>query len=476
MRFTWKLFVTILCIVAISLSASGYYLVEDSFTTTMEREVKRSFEDLIFIRFSYETAAANTPGRELSDDKIEGIGSKLKESGLPHSYSFWIRGTNGEVLFQSSSDEQDLISLEGLQGGSGRYRVVRKEARYRIDIACQVTAGERAVYLELSRDISDIFLARHRQMEVLVQLTGVILSLSAILIWLLSYFLTRPIRKLSIGTREIARGDYAKRVLVRGHNEVSELAQDFNRMAQAVEEKILSLEEAAHRQEEFTAYFAHELMTPLTSIIGYADMLRSSPLSQEEQLVCANYIFGEGKRLEALSFKLLDLFVLRRGDFSKRRVEAEWLLQSVCNIYRPAGDQAGVVLRVSAQEAALHVEPDLIKTLLLNLVDNARKASQPEQTITIEGRVSGGRYRVEVRDEGRGMEETELGRIQEPFYMVDKSRARQQHGAGLGLSLCREIARFHDTDLSFLSQVGKGTRVWLELEIDVGEEPGEYEG
>ena len=333
-----------------------------------------------------------------------------------------------------------------------------------------------AVYLELSRDISDIFLARHRQMEVLVQLTGVILSLSAILIWLLSYFLTRPIRKLSIGTREIARGDYAKRVLVRGHNEVSELAQDFNRMAQAVEEKILSLEEAAHRQEEFTANFAHELKTPLTSIIGYADMLRSSPLSQEEQLVCANYIFGEGKRLEALSFKLLDLFVLRRGDFSKRRVEAEWLLQSVCNIYRPAGDQAGVVLRVSAQEAALHVEPDLIKTLLLNLVDNARKASQPEQTITIEGRVSGGRYRVEVRDEGRGMEETELGRIQEPFYMVDKSRARQQHGAGLGLSLCREIARFHDTDLSFWSQVGKGTRVWLELEIDVGEEPGEYEG
>ena len=134
------------------------------------------------------------------------------------------------------------------------------------------------------------------------------------------------------------------------------------------------------------------------------------------------------------------------------------------------------MLRVSAQEAALHVEPDLIKTLLLNLVDNARKASQPEQTITIEGRVSGGRYRVEVRDEGRGMEETELGRIQEPFYMVDKSRARQQHGAGLGLSLCREIARFHDTDLSFWSQVGKGTRVWLELEIDVGEEPGEYEG
>ncbi len=476
MRFGWKLFVTILCVVAISLSASGYYLVEDSFTATMDREVKRSFEDLIFIRFSYETAVANTPGRKLTDDKIEGIGSKLQESGLPHTYSFWIRGTDASVLYQSAPEEQDLISLDGLQEGSGRYRIVRKEDQYRIDIACQVTAGERTVYLELSRDISDIFGARRRQMEVLVQLTGLILSVSAILIWLLSFFLTRPIRKLSAGTREIAKGDYDKRVVVRGHNEVSELAQDFNRMAQAVEEKILSLEEAARRQEEFTANFAHELKTPLTSIIGYADMLRSSPLSQEEQLVCANYIFGEGKRLEALSFKLLDLFVLRRGDFSKRRVEAEWLLQSVCDIFRPAGEQAGVVLCASAQKAAVYAEPDLVKTLLLNLIDNARKASQPGQTITVEGRIEGGRYRIEVRDEGRGMEEVELGRIQEPFYMVDKSRARQQHGAGLGLSLCREIARFHGTDLTFWSQVGKGTRVWLELEIDAGEEPRAYEG
>ncbi|MFR5070813.1 MAG: histidine kinase dimerization/phospho-acceptor domain-containing protein [Bianqueaceae bacterium] len=69
--------------------------------------------------------------------------------------------------------------------------------------------------------------------------------------------------------------------------------------------------------EEFTANFAHELKTPLTSIIGYADMLRSSPLSQEEQLVCTNYYLWGGKRLEALSFKLLDLFVLRRGCFQK---------------------------------------------------------------------------------------------------------------------------------------------------------------
>lgn len=98
MRFGWKLFVTILCVVAISLSASGYYLVEDSFTATMNREVKRSFEDLIFIRFSYETAVANTPGRKLTDDKIEGIGSKLQESGLPHTYSFWIRGTDALSL------------------------------------------------------------------------------------------------------------------------------------------------------------------------------------------------------------------------------------------------------------------------------------------------------------------------------------------------------------------------------------------
>ena len=116
--------------------------------------------------------------------------------------------------------------------------------------------------------------------------------------------LTGPIRKLSRSTRSIAGGQYSHRVKVRSRDELGALAEDFNRMADALELKIQELAAAAQRQKDFTASFAHELKTPLTSVIGYADTLRSRELPRLQQLEAVNYIFSEGKRLEAMSFSL----------------------------------------------------------------------------------------------------------------------------------------------------------------------------
>ena len=125
--------------------------------------------------------------------------------------------------------------------------------------------------------------------------------------------LTGPIRKLSRSTRSVAGGQYSRRVRVRSKDELGQLAEDFNHMAEALETKIRELAEAARRQRDFTASFAHELKTPLTSVIGYADTLRSRELPREQQLEAVGYIFSEGKRLEAMSFSLLDLFALERS-------------------------------------------------------------------------------------------------------------------------------------------------------------------
>ena len=91
-------------------------------------------------------------------------------------------------------------------------------------------------------------------------------------------------------------------------------------MADRLEEMVEELKENSRRQEDFIGSFAHELKTPLTSIIGYADMLRSKKLDQEQVVLSANYIFREGKRLEALSMKLLELIVLGRQDFPLKAV------------------------------------------------------------------------------------------------------------------------------------------------------------
>ena len=186
-------------------------------------------------------------------------------------------------------------------------------------------------------------------------------------------------------------------------------------------------------------------------------------MSQEERFEAANYIFREGKRLEALSFKLLDLMVLRHGELQKRPVSVRWLAEELQGVMRPSLEQAGIRLKVIMEDGQALLEPDLMKTVLLNLMDNGRKAMDQGGTLYLLGRREAGGFAFYVRDTGKGIPEKELSRITEAFYMVDKSRARRQGGAGLGLSICAEIVKQHGGKLSFQSMEGKGTyaRVWL---------------
>ena len=236
--------------------------------------------------------------------------------------------------------------------------------------------------------------------------------------------------------------------------------QELDRVAEG-------LRSDAELREEFIASFAHELKTPLTAIIGYADMLRSKDMAPKPRFTAAGYIFSEGKRLEALSLKLMDIIVVGKQGFETHRTEAGYFLREVCAVALPATAVDGIVLEVHADRAEVELEPDLFKTLLINLVDNARKASKREAKITLLGRREEGGYAFYVADQGRGMKKEELGKITEPFYMVDKSRSRAQNGAGLGLALCKRIAELHGTRLEYESEPGKGTtaRVFLAANI-----------
>ena len=231
------------------------------------------------------------------------------------------------------------------------------------------------------------------------------------------------------------------------------------RKVAALEKEMENLEEAAERREQFIASFAHELKTPLTAIIGYADMLRSKDMAPKPRFTAAGYIFSEGKRLEALSLKLMDIIVAGKQSFERRRFDAGYFCREVAAVVTPSLTGDGLVLDIHTDPGEVSVEPDLFKTLLINLVDNARKASHKGQHVELTGKREEGGYAFYVKDYGRGMKAEELGRITEPFYMIDKSRSRAQNGAGLGLALCQRIAELHETQLEYTSAPGEGTTV-----------------
>lgn len=226
-----------------------------------------------------------------------------------------------------------------------------------------------------------------------------------------------------------------------------------------LERSIGTLENVAARREEFIGSFAHELKTPLTAIIGYADMLRSKDMTPKTRFTAAGYIFSEGKRLEALSLKLMDIIVAGNQELEIKRFEVGYFIRAVAAVTVPSLSAEGILLDLRWEPGYIEVEPDLFKTLMINLVDNARKASHKNSTIELFGKVEDGGYALYVKDQGRGMPKEELTKITEPFYMIDKSRSRAQNGAGLGLALCQRIAELHNTKLEYDSEVGKGTTV-----------------
>ena len=216
----------------------------------------------------------------------------------------------------------------------------------------------------------------------------------------------------------------------------------------------------AGKQEMLMGALAHEMKTPLTSIIGYSDTLRHVKLNDEQKDRALEHISREGKRLEKLSGKMLQMLGLHQNDSIKMESHSIGeLLEHVVQLEAEQAAQRQIQLQTEYEDFSMKMDDELMESLLVNLIDNALRATEAGGRITVKAYKESGRQILEVADNGRGIPQEELGKITEAFYMVDKSRSRQEGGAGLGLALCVKIAEVHGGRLDITSQLGTGTKV-----------------
>lgn len=304
---------------------------------------------------------------------------------------------------------------------------------------------------ESRKDIYDTV----RQMAVQFARIGLgFTALGVVLIILVVVWATKPLSALEKAASQIADGDYGQRARVRSRDEVGALAVSFNRMADSVEANIAQLREAAQRQKLFTGAVTHEFKTPLTGILLSADSLQNTCMDEEEQNRALAAIQNQGKWLERLVQKLLKLLTLEQ-ELTLDTLSVPALLERVRESTAEVLGQRGVALDVQCGVDTLEGDMDLLQSALVNLVDNASKASQPGQGVTLAAFDN----LIEVRDQGAGIPPEALGRITEPFYMADRSRSKRQGGVGLGLALVREIVDAHGAALEVESTLGVGTTV-----------------
>lgn len=463
MSFRLRIVLMTMILMTILFSVSGTWLIHSSFQNSLEKE-EESIVDMneMLLRMVQYVGKDGTWVREeeliaisenmCQQDSIYSL-RVMQEDELVYNYQ------KGDSV-EAQVDERDTLTENRI---AIRYYVSEKEENFLLSSMKFILNG-RTYYLDICKDTTDIYKTREEQIG-LFQVIFLLLSLLGMFIsWVMATFLTRHLRKLTKATKEIGKGNLAYRANIQSHDEVGALATAFDTMAEQLEENITLLKEAAEQKEMFMGAFTHELKTPMTSIIGYADLLRTQKLNQRDQADALDYIFTEGKRLENMSLKMLDLFVADKKEIVMRLCSPAQIVQYSVKHLKNVFAESGIHIEVQAQTGSCLLEPDLFQTLLINLLDNARKAMEHGGKITVAVEMTEAGCVLYVADEGKGIPQEALKHLTEAFYRVDKARARSKGSAGLGLALCEKIVELHHGSIQFDSKEGVGTIVKVVLQ------------
>ncbi|MCR5154971.1 MAG: HAMP domain-containing histidine kinase [Lachnospiraceae bacterium] len=460
MNYRLRLIISFSILISLAFGIGGALLISSSFYSALNKEqsvVLKEFENLqnniaMVSHFSGDDYAFN----------IKEMVGQMEMGKMVRWQALSITGP-GVVIIETGPSELLINNLKINTDGIYKYIRINDKTGKRLLFFSKINSAGKNLYLTASFDISSPYEHRDTQLKIFLAVYTVVVLTGVAVAALWVGVLTKRLQKLTEAVRKIADGDYSIRTSLKTGDEFEQLSMDIDAMTDKLQENIKQLEEDVKRKENFMGAVAHELKTPLTSIIGYSALLRQGNLEEDEQMTAANYIYSEGQRLEKLSHKLLDLLLMEKDSFVMKTVNLKTFSEQIYATVLPLAESKGVNLEFGFEEGNAVFEPDLTKSLLYNLIENAIKATPEGGKVTVLGKAFEGGCELSVKDTGYGMENKELSRITEAFYRVDKSRSRAQGGAGLGLTLCKKIADLHGGNMVFNSRPGEGCCVVVRL-------------
>ncbi len=457
MKFSTKLLSLYMVIYLVVITVVGITVTENSYQLLRQQEIKRSMSEEQNI---YSNVLLYLLNDNQSSDSLSSYGLSIVElfSGNNSYLEVFDQDLN---LIASNSPAVWNQQREELQvAADGEVSIILRhdeQGNYYLFISNLIEARQQKLVLCMVKDINYIEVQRREEYQFFM-LAGLLgLLASSLFVAAFGYWLLRPVRELDKAAQNIAAGNYDQRVSVNSNDEIGSLAQQFSRMADEIEGRIQQLQLESVRQQRFIDNLTHESRTPLTSIIGYAELLQKVDYDPALFQKGLNYIHSEGKRMLNLNNMLLDLTFYREKNFELLPQPVLPICREVQEIITVRAAERNIIIEVLGDVFVLPLDSDLLKSLLLILVDSALKASNDNSRIII-GTVLNEDARVlYVQDFGRGMEDKELEKIKEPFYRVDKARSRKDGGVGLGVAICNQIAHTLQGRLDYESEPNKGT-------------------
>lgn len=301
-----------------------------------------------------------------------------------------------------------------------------------------------------ARDPNEQFFlgAVNRSLLLAVAAAGV---MAVFLTLLLSHGILAPVRALTSVARRMEKGDLSQRVQVKSGDEIGELAHAFNAMADG----LARIEEL---RRHMVTDVAHELRTPLANMRGYLEAVRDGVLSPSPEVI--DSVYEEALLLEGIVNDLQELALAEAGQLKleTQPVSLAAIVRQAVNGFQPQASAAGLTIEafLPPDLPLVEADPQRVGQVMRNLLKNAVTYTPAGGSITVRARRAGGQVEVSVHDTGAGIAPEHLPYVFERFYRVDQSRTRRTGGAGLGLSIVRQLVE------------AQGGRVWVESEPGQG--------
>ncbi len=411
-------------------------------------------------------------------------------SNLSHS-NIWIVYTNGSIIFSSPKLDRGITGK--LQYSSGTYRLPDKKQYEEIMSGKKEYIEEQGDFYGLFENTGSPWLTIEKPFKILdndgkelvtaaiylhtripeinkarsalfgLFMFSMLISvlLAIVLVYIFSSRITKPLKEIKNASRVIANGDFQKRLNIRSKDEIGELANSFNQMANA-------LESNEEMRRGFIANVSHELRTPMTSIRGFIEGILDGTIPPEKQNNYLVIVRDEINRLNRLANDILTLARLESGEVKLSMKEFninELIRRSVIKLEGMIMEK-GLHVQADFDEEDLYVkaDPDAIERVVINLIHNAIKFTGVGGKINVTTLKKKDKIYVSIQDNGTGIEKHEIDKIWERFYKSDKSRGMDKAGTGLGLSIVRNIILEHKQDIYVESEAGKGAKFTFSLE------------
>ena len=366
MKFRYKVLITNLILLSVSLGLVGYLMIHKNFELAKETQISNAVIQNNLVQSSVEYEVLQALNREESvKGALPDIGAQVSSGMRAENVTFFIY-YGDKLVYNETEENANLKKVWEAQqeDGNKNYAIFEEDGHYYIYVTAASKVGDENLCMISRSDVSDAYALRDWEIRYFRLILFICLMIESLLIYVISRYLTRPLEQLNRVAEEITDGSYETRITVKSQDEVG--------------------------------------------------------------LLALSYIFSEGRRLERMSGKLFDLIYLREHEMEKEAVQAENVSSEVLKVVTPSFAAKGLVLKENIEPAVLYGNKELLVTALVNLLDNARKASKEHGVIEFRGKrikeeENPFYYELSVKDYGIGMTKEETERICDEFYMADKS-------------------------------------------------------